>query len=194
MAYFLTTERLRLRPFSADDLDNLAALDSDPEVMRYLTGGRPTPREEAAENLAAMIAPRGGLATWAWAAEDLACGGFLGWFSLRRDPDRDPGEVALGYRVRRAAWGRGLASEGAAALIDEGFQTLAAELVFARTMSVNLASRRVMEKAGLSFVRGFFSEWPEVIAGGERGDVEYAISRDQWARRSPAAHRLRRHE
>src|SRR5437773_389107 len=42
----LETERLRLRPFTPDDVENLVELDSDPQVMRYINGGRPTPREE----------------------------------------------------------------------------------------------------------------------------------------------------
>lgn len=187
MADFLRTERLALRPLAADDLDNLVGLDSDPDVMRYLNGGRPTPREEAARKLAAMTAPSGPLQTWSWAAEDRASGEFLGWFSLRPDPDRGPNDVELGYRLRRTAWGRGLASEGAAALVDKAFGEFEIARIFAKTMSVNLASRRVMEKAGLTFVRTFFEEWPEVIAGAEHGDVEYAISRDDWKRRAGLA-------
>lgn len=189
MAYFLTTERLALRPVAADDLDNLVALDSDPEVMRYLNGGRATSREDVAVKLAAMTASSGFLKTWTWAAEDRTSGEFLGWFSLRPVSDRGPNDVELGYRLRRMAWGRGLASEGATALVDKAFRELGVAELFAKTMSVNLASRRVMEKAGLSFVRSFFDDWPEVIAGGEYGDVEYAISRHQWERRAG----LRRH-
>ena len=47
-------------------------------------------------------------------------------------------------------------------------------------MVVNVASRRVMEKAGLRFVRMFHQPWPERIAGDEHGDVEYALTRDEW--------------
>lgn len=49
-------------------------------------------------------------------------------------------------------------------------------------MTVNAASRRVLEKAGLEYVRTFFADWPDVIAGGEHGDVEYAADRDRWRR------------
>jgi RimJ/RimL family protein N-acetyltransferase len=49
-------------------------------------------------------------------------------------------------------------------------------------MAVNLGSRRVMEKAGLRFVRTFFQEWPDDIEGAEQGDVEYALTREEWAR------------
>ena len=48
------------------------------------------------------------------------------------------------------------------------------------TMTVNTASRRVMEKAGLRHVRTFFADWPDKIPGDELGDVEYAITRAEW--------------
>ena len=51
MRVFLETERLLLRRFTEDDLENLVELDSDPEVMRFITGGRATPREEGANEI-----------------------------------------------------------------------------------------------------------------------------------------------
>jgi len=54
-------------------------------------------------------------------------------------------------------------------------------------MAVNLASRRVMEKAGLTLARAFHQEWPDIIEGGEHGDVEYALERADWERRDAAA-------
>jgi RimJ/RimL family protein N-acetyltransferase len=73
-----------------------------------------------------------------------------------------------------------LASEGSRALVDEAFGELGAGRVRAETMVVNTASRRVMEKAGLRQVRTFFADWPDRIPGDELGDVEYAITRDEW--------------
>ena len=55
-------------------------------------------------------------------------------------------------------------------------------------MAVNLASRRVLEKAGLTLVRTFHEEWPRFIAGAEYGDVEYALTKSAWEQRSPADH------
>jgi RimJ/RimL family protein N-acetyltransferase len=54
--------------------------------------------------------------------------------------------------------------------------------VFAETMAVNLASRRVMEKAGLRLVRTFHQPWPDHIDGEEHGDVEYALRKADWER------------
>lgn len=180
MADFLETDRLLLRPFVAEDLDHLVELDADPEVMTYLTGGKPTPREAYVESLPGMMAGRGALDRWIWAAVERAGGDFIGWFSLRPDPARGSDEAELGYRLRRAAWGQGYATEGAARMVEAAFAELGLQRVFALTMTVNLASRRVMEKVGLTHVRTFFEDWPEPIAGSEHGDVEYALTRAEW--------------
>lgn len=52
--------------------------------------------------------------------------------------------------------------------------------VFAETMAVHTASRRVMEKAGLRYLRTFHADWPDKIPGDELGDVEYALTLDEW--------------
>jgi RimJ/RimL family protein N-acetyltransferase len=65
-------------------------------------------------------------------------------------------------------------------LIDNGFAELGVQRVVAFTMVVNVASRRVMEKAGLRFVRVFHQPWPDYIEGEEEGDVEYALLRSEW--------------
>ena len=61
-----------------------------------------------------------------------------------------------------------------------GQHSASVERVFATTMTVNVASRRVMEKAGLKFVRTFHQPWPDYIEGQEQGDVEYALLRSEW--------------
>ncbi|MFG2054604.1 GNAT family N-acetyltransferase [Micromonospora sp. NPDC048930] len=182
---FLTTDRLVLREFTAQDAPHLTDLDGDPEVMRYLTGGRPTPPAEIRDRvlpriLAAYRQPPG--LGW-WAAERRADGTFLGWFEFRPVRAGDAREVELGYRLRRSAWGAGYATEGSRALVHKGFTELGVERVMATTMAVNAGSRRVMEKAGLSYVRTFHQDWPEAIEGSEHGEVEYALTRAEWAAR-----------
>ncbi len=183
MTTLLRTARLHLRQFTRDDLDELVELDADPKVMRFINGGRPTPLEELRDDI---------LPSWLgyyqrgdgwgfWAADDLTNGAFLGWFHLRPRRSDPPDQPELGYRLRRDAWGKGLATEGSRALIDAAFGQLGAIRVHASTMAVNIGSRRVMEKAGMRFVRLFHGEWPERIPGDEHGDVEYAISREEWA-------------
>ena len=90
--------------------------------------------------------------------------------------------MELGYRLRKASWGKGYAAEGSRALIDRGFTDFGVQRVVASTMVVNVASRRVMEKAGLRFVRIFHQDWPDKIEGDEEGDVEYALLRSEWER------------
>lgn len=182
MDVYLQTDRLVLRRFTTDDLDDLESLDADPDVMRYITGGRPTPIEELRDEVLPFwldLYDRGD--AWGfWAAEGRADGAFLGWFHLRPGRNDPPDQPELGYRLRRQAWGAGLATEGSRALIDKAFGQLGASRVHATTMAVNVGSRRVMEKAGMSFVRLFHGEWPEPIPGDEHGDVEYAITRAAW--------------
>jgi RimJ/RimL family protein N-acetyltransferase len=150
--------------------------------MRFINGGRPTPREEIeTEFLPAFLGYYERYAGYGfWAAIEKATGGFVGWFHFRPERDAPPDEVELGYRLRRSAWGKGYATEGSRALIEKGFAELGVRRVFATTMVVNVASRRVMEKAGLRFVRTFHQPWPDVIEGEEEGDVEYALLRSEW--------------
>ena len=182
MQVFLQTQRLVLRRFTEDDSANLVELDGDPEVMRFINGGRPTPRTEIeSEVLPAFLDYYERYRGYGfWAAIEKSTGLFVGWFHFRPAERSPPGEVELGYRLRRSAWGKGYATEGSRALVDKGFAELGVERVVASTMVVNVASRRVMEKAGLRFVRSFRQPWPDYIEGEEEGDVEYALLRSEW--------------
>lgn len=170
---FLETERLRLRRFTEADVDNLCELDSDPEVMRFLTNGKPTPYEVIRDKvLPAVLAEyRRSARHGRFAAQARASGEFLGWLSLayRGDPDH----AELGFRLRRSAWGQGYATEGARALVHKAFAELGIRRVTATTMAVNVASRRVMEKAGLRYARTFHLTFDDPIPGTELGEVEY---------------------
>lgn len=111
MDTYLETERLALRRFTADDADLLIELDSDPAVMRYLTGGEPTaPADVRERDLPSILA---GYEKWGgnfglFAAQEKDCDAFIGWFILRPEPGGPLDEVELGYRLRQAAWGRGM--------------------------------------------------------------------------------------
>lgn len=184
------TERLRLRRFSMADVDALVELDSDPEVMRFLTGGVATPlatvRDEQLPKLLAQYDRHPGLGRWA--ALDRGTGDFLGWFAL--DPSPDGTEAELGYRLRRSAWGRGLATEGSRALVRYAFDRVGVRRVWAETMAVNDRSRRVLAKAGLRHVRTFHLQWDDPTPGTEHGEVEYEVRADAVQER-PAALRAR---
>jgi RimJ/RimL family protein N-acetyltransferase len=181
---FLETARLVLRRFTETDVDHLLALDSEPKVMHFVTGGKPTSRAEIeTKALPGFLNPRGRLERYAWAAIEKSSGEFLGWFSLRPPDDADSDDAELGYRLRSSAWNMGYATEGAQAVIRKGFTELGLTRIFARTMAVNPASRRVMERAGLTLVRTFHQDWPDPIEGAEHGEVEYSLCKRDWERR-----------
>jgi Acetyltransferases, including N-acetylases of ribosomal proteins len=185
MSIFLETNHLTLRRFTEADEDNLVELDSDPQVMRFLNGGEPTPREEVQSRiLPALVGYYEQYEGFGfWVAEEKSTGRFLGWFHFRprRNEPRD-GEIELGYRLRRSAWGKGYATEGSRALIRKGFAELGVERVVAEAMAVNLGSRRVMEKAGLTLVRTVHRDGLDSVEGFEDGVVEYALTRADWQR------------
>lgn len=169
----VTTARLALRPLTTADVDLIVELDRDPEVMRFINGGQATPRAEAASIVDRSLGHR-------WLAFERAGAAFVGWFGLRPVGAH---ERELGYRLRRACWGRGLATEGALAMLDTAFTRLDARRVWAHTMTVNTASRAVMERCGMRYVRTFHLEWPEPIEGTEEGDVEYQLTKSEWEHR-----------
>ena len=182
MRIILETPRLILRQFTEADVDNLFTLNSDPAVMRYLTGGRPTPRDEIRDRFIpfhlGVYDRLDRLGTWA--AESAATGEFLGWFHFRPGQDADITNIELGYRLRRSAWNQGYATEGSRALVSRGFTELAVRRVFAHAMALNAASRHVLEKCGLTLVGTIPYEGPFDIEGAELGQVEYALTRGEW--------------
>lgn len=179
MSILLETDRLVLRCFTGDDVDHLYDLNSDPDVMWFLNGGEPTPREEVRDRIVpfflSFYEQFDGLGFWA--AERRTTGDFLGWFHFRPTEDSS---IDLGYRLRKTAWNKGYATEGSRALIRKGFTDFGVPRVVAHTMAVNHASRRVMEKCGLTFVRSYHSDDVPAIPGAERGEVEYALTREDW--------------
>ncbi|HBY93328.1 MAG TPA: GNAT family N-acetyltransferase [Chloroflexi bacterium] len=200
MQVLLETERLVLRRFTAADAEKLFDLDSDPEVMRFLSGGTPTPRDVIQNDILPRFLryderfPGYGF----WAAIEKATGDFLGWFSFRPS-EGAPDEVRLGFRLRRAAWGKGYATEGSRALIRKGFTELGAQRVVATTYQDNLASRRVLEKVGMTLVRSFRLTPEDLVGTGtysvsspdlwDGDDLECALERADWARQESAGAR-----
>ena len=184
---YLETKRMTLRHFTGADVEDLVALHGDASVMRRIGDGHPVPRKlvesctlpDIIREYQALPDGHGCFAT-----HEKASTAFLGWFSLRPASSVGlDGGTEIGYRLLPSAWGRGYATEGARALVSKAFTDLDADRVVATTMTVHIASRRVMEKAGLSLMRTFFEPWPAYIEGAEHGDVEYAITRHAWTHR-----------
>jgi RimJ/RimL family protein N-acetyltransferase len=176
---YLETERLTMRRFTEADGELLVELDSDPEVMRFLTG-KPTPQDEIEQKVLPEILagyerhPQLGT----FAAYQKPDGAFVGWFGLQ--PTGEPKTVDVGYRLNRAAWGKGYATEGTRALIAKAFTELGMDRVIADTMAVNYRSRAVMRRAGLRFVRVFHIHFDDPLPGAQFGEVEYAVDRRTW--------------
>jgi RimJ/RimL family protein N-acetyltransferase len=167
--------------------------------MRFITG-RARSREEVLRDWLSLMVEdmgaQGDLGYWvgflssdwsqtppgradSWALGTTGVPPFAGWWCLTPSPD-EAGSGELGYRLRREQWGRGLASEGAMALLDHGFGTVGLDRIWAQTMAVNAASRRVMTRIGMRFTRSWVGEWNEPLPGWEEGEVEYAITREEW--------------
>jgi RimJ/RimL family protein N-acetyltransferase len=175
----LRTPRLELRPLQADDSDLLVELDGDPDVMEFLRGRGTEPEEVVEVWMPQRTDPahdRLGLGYWS-AFED---GDFVGWFCLT--PTGETG-AELGYRLRKRAWGRGLASEGAVALLVHGFGTVGLDRIWAETMAVNLRSRAVLERLGLRHVRTDIRHWDEPLPGADLGEVVYELTAAEFAAR-----------
>ena len=196
MHVFLETERLILRRFTEDDVDNLVDLDGDPAVVRFVSGGPATPREEIErEHIPAYLDHYRRYEGYGfWAAIEKATGAFLGWFHFRPHEGAPEGQPELGYRLRRSAWGKGYGTEGSRALIRKGFTELGVERVVAFAYGEHRASRRVMEKAGMRLVRTFRLTPEQLASLGvtdpslfDGDDVEYAITKAEWERQEAAA-------
>jgi RimJ/RimL family protein N-acetyltransferase len=189
----LRTARLLLVPLADEHLEHEVELDADPEVMRYLGNGRPRTREQVERLHRSRLGAAdqvAGLGFWAGFLADQPAATFVGWWIL--EPLERPDQVRpehgaaesqaeLGYRLLPRFWRRGLASEGARELVRHGFEDLGLIRVLAETMAVNEASRATMSAVGLRYVRTFHQQWDEPIAGVEQGEVEYAITRADWA-------------
>ena len=176
----LQTMRLTLSPCCPGDCADFMDLERDPEVMRFLIGGRALDHALSYPD-ATFLMPRG-TEPGVWTARRTANGAFVGWFCL----SPESGKVAeLGYRMRRMDWGQGLASEGASALVNWGFRSGGYDKIFACTMAVNHASRRVLEKIGLNYARTIHVDWPDRFPGIEEGEVQYELLRSGWSGINP---------
>jgi [ribosomal protein S5]-alanine N-acetyltransferase len=144
----LTTERLHLRPFTAADRIAIHAVYADPEVMRHVGHGahRTIQETNAALKVYGEVLERRGFSFLAVVERD--SGRLIGDAGLYPLGD----DVELGYTLARSAWGRGYATELGRALLAHAFDVLGATRVVAQVEPGNTASRRVLEKLGMSEV------------------------------------------
>ncbi len=179
----LTTPRLLLRTFRRDDLPHYAALNADPEVVRYL-GGEPLSRQHSDE-----------IAEWAnevheaegiglLAVERRADGTFLGMCGLHHQ-ESYPDDVEVGWRLAYEHWGQGYATEAATAWLDHAFGPLGRPRVISITDPPNVRSLAVMRRLGMTFDHA-----AQITDEGIAFDaVIYSITADEWHARSTATER-----
>ena len=153
MSTVLSSERLILRTPRRSDLDALAAIMGDPEVMRYIGDGSLMDSAAVAERIARFIAYEEERGHTMWVVEHRETSelmGECGLVPIRRSGHSDVGpQVELGYRLGRFHWGKGYATEAARVALTHGFEHDKLDRIIAVTDRRNRASQRVLEKCGL---------------------------------------------
>jgi RimJ/RimL family protein N-acetyltransferase len=143
----LETERLRLRSFRKSDLEDYAALNADPEVLRYLGGGpEPWDRGRSWRHMAFLLGHWQLRGAGMWAVEHRETGAFIGMIGFAA-PEGWPG-FELAWTLARRRWGNGYATEGARAALAHAFTSLGTTRVISLIHPENRASIRVAESIG----------------------------------------------
>lgn len=186
----LSTARLVLRHWRAEDGDPWAALNADPQVMEYFPA--PLSRaqsDELIERWQSELLARG----WGWWAVQLrGQGQFLGAVALTvpRQPLPCSPCVEVGWRLARQHWGQGYATEAAAAALEYGFGVLGLSEVVAFTVLGNRRSRAVMERLGMVDAQADFDHPALPAEHALARHCLYRIDRAQW-RSGPCRTRLK---
>lgn len=177
----LTTARLRLRPFTAGDTDAIYALHSNARVLRYWDSPPWKDRARAGRFVArcAEMEQEGSGVRLAIERAD----GFVGWCGLM-DRNPDYRSATLGFCLAEAAWGQGIATEAAGALLGWAFDTLDLNRVHSPADTRNVASARVLEKLG--FVREGTLREDCIVDGDVSDSWVYGLLRREWKPPRPA--------
>lgn len=173
-----------LEAWKPSDAPQLAAICGDPEVMRYFPAPLSRAQSDALlERLESAFRRRG---YDFWAVRETGEAALLGFVGLTPVPSSTPVDAAVevGWRLARAAWGRGIATEAAAASLDFGFDALGLAEVVAYTASTNGPSRRVMERLGMERGAAEDFDHPGIApASPLRPHVVYRVSAEAWRTR-----------
>jgi RimJ/RimL family protein N-acetyltransferase len=161
----LETERLRLRRWRAEDREPFARMNGDPEVMEFFPATLTRAESDAlADRIEAHFAEHG---FGGWAAELRGEGTFIGFIGLAvpQFAAHFTPCVEIGWRLARAHWGKGLATEGARAAMQYAFAELELAELVSFAVPRNLRSRRVMEKLGMTHDAGDDFDHPGLPEG-----------------------------
>jgi len=177
----IETDRLRLRLFQPQDLDELASMFSDAQVMRYVADGKPAGRDVAQKALTSVIDHWRRHGFGRWAAEDKETRQFVGFGGLRSLF----GMPEVVYHLATAYWGKGLATELGQASLRYGFEEHRFEKIVAIAKPENAASIRVMEKLGMHYEMN--TSYYDIDV------VQYALGREEYKPTAGATYILGRH-
>ena len=149
----LKTKRLELIDFAPSHRGFIQELDSDPEVMKYLSGGIPSDQQEVDRAMGVFLSFKEKFSGryGYWPARLAETGELIGWFHLRplkACPD-NYADLEIGYRLLQKFWGQGFATEMSKALVRHGFLQLSAKRIWAHAMKANIGSQKVMKNCGL---------------------------------------------
>ncbi|WP_323743437.1 GNAT family N-acetyltransferase [Agreia pratensis] len=185
----LETPRLVLRRWDPSDREPFAAMNADPEVMRYFPAVQSRERSDiSADRLDAGFDLHG---HGRWALERRDTGEFIGFTGIGPMPEGVPGSdgMEIGWRIARAHWRQGFALEAATASLDAAFASDAAPQLLevnSITAAINEPSRGVMRRLGMRHVDDFAH--PDVPDGSPiSACVRYVLTRDEWMRSRPSA-------
>ncbi len=153
------TDRLYYAMITESDGDLMLDLDSDPEVMRYITNGKTTTPDEMRDiyipRMQRYTNPDKGWGIWkTFRKEDDA---FIGWFLLRPLKE-NPQDVEIGWRFKRKYWGKGYGTEGAGLFRDHSFRQDNISKLVAMAKPDNIGSLKIMEKIGMRYIKTYFHE------------------------------------
>lgn len=164
----IESERLLLRPFHLDDHIPYSRLNSDPEVLRFINGGVALSPGESWRLMAMQVGHWQLRGFGPWAVELKANGTMIGHLGLW-EPEGWPG-VELCWRLERAYWGRGLATEGALAVMNYAFSKLGIDRLVSVIHPENQASIRVAEKIGMTPLHEWHTGGYDVVVYGRARD------------------------
>ncbi len=173
-SFELRTERLVLRPFVEGDVAAYAAMNADPEVMRWLGGPRPLEQTRAEMQGGNDSLAREGFGKVA--IERAADGQFLGMCGLSLEAWASPDYLEIGWRLAPQFQGQGLVTEAARAWLDYGFATLGLEHVISVADVPNVKSIAVMQRLGMTLEY----EGELEVEGDRFLGVIYGIERGDW--------------
>ncbi len=151
MHIIFETPRLILRRLTEADAPLVLSLNSDPEVLKYLHEPLLKDEAHAAEIIRTIILPQYQNNLGRWAIHTKENDEFIGWCGLKSRPELE--EIDLGYRLKPSAWGKKYATEAAAHTITYGFDKLGLEVITGRAHIENIASLKVLEKIGMTFIK-----------------------------------------